>query len=84
MWGDPHVVTMDGKRYTYQGMGEYWLIMSDALRMQGRTQRAVDKDGKTLSATVWSAIAIRDAYSSNSESMTSAITIQVKSVNEGL
>ena len=26
MRGDPHITTIDGKSYTFNGLGEYWLI----------------------------------------------------------
>ena len=26
MRGDPHITTIDGKTYTFNGLGEYWLI----------------------------------------------------------
>ena len=26
MRGDPHINTIDGKTYTFNGLGEYWII----------------------------------------------------------
>nr|XP_032817930.1 mucin-4-like isoform X2 [Petromyzon marinus] len=45
MYGDPHITTMDGLGYTFNGLGEYDLLIADngngtKFRIQGRTQRA--------------------------------------------
>ncbi|CAM9848205.1 unnamed protein product [Lampetra planeri] len=45
MYGDPHITTMDGVGYTFNGLGEYDLLIADngngtKFRIQGRTQRA--------------------------------------------
>ena len=56
MWGDPHITTLDGKEYTFNGVGEYTLLhIEDSLfRLQGRTVRAANR---TARATVFSAFA---------------------------
>ncbi len=30
MWGEPHILTLDGLLYTFNGLGEYWMIKSSA------------------------------------------------------
>lgn len=45
--GDPHIITLDGKQYTFNGIGEYTVLDVDgAFILQGRTQQAVDESGK--------------------------------------
>ena len=62
LWGDPHFVTLDGKNYTFNGLGEY--IMTDArdgfFQLQARTKLAKG-DG---TATVFSAAAAKEGNSS--------------------
>ncbi|XP_077996694.1 uncharacterized protein LOC144450002, partial [Glandiceps talaboti] len=47
MIGDPHITTLDGITYTFNGLGEYTLVTAenDYFRLQGRTKRAIKKDG---------------------------------------
>ena len=58
MWafGDPHITTLDGFTYTFNGIGEYVLARSvdDDIEFQGRTT-LVENSG----ATAFSAFAIR-------------------------
>merc|ERR1719203_2644399 len=35
-WGDPHVLTFDGARPSFYGFGEFWIVRSDELEIQGR------------------------------------------------
>lgn len=62
LWGDPHFVTLDGKNYTFNGLGEY--VMADArngsFQLQARTKLAKG-DG---TATVFSAAAAKEDGSS--------------------
>lgn len=38
-WGDPHITTLDGKCYTFNGWGEYILASTSSdFTLQGRTQ----------------------------------------------
>lgn len=36
IWGDPHIVTFDKKRVDFYTPGEYWLVKSDTVWVQGR------------------------------------------------
>ena len=56
-WGDPHITTTDGRRYTFNGLGEYVLLRTNIsdFEFQGRTMSA-DNSG----ATIFSAFALRD------------------------
>jgi len=35
-WGDPHLVTFDGARPSFYGDGEYWIVNSGPVQIQGR------------------------------------------------
>lgn len=35
-WGDPHLQTFDGARPSFYGDGEFWVVSSDELKVQGR------------------------------------------------
>ena len=54
-WGDPHMRTLDGQTYTFNGIGEYIMLrsMSGELEVQARTVLATPN----TTATVFSAIA---------------------------
>ncbi|XP_031574157.1 mucin-like protein isoform X2 [Actinia tenebrosa] len=62
MWGDPHFVTLDGKNYTFNGLGEY--VMLDAkngfFQLQART-RLAKGDG---TATVFCAAVVKERNTS--------------------
>ncbi|CAD5122347.1 DgyrCDS10784 [Dimorphilus gyrociliatus] len=36
MWGDPHLETLDGRKFNYFGIGQYWGCRSDTLAYQFR------------------------------------------------
>jgi len=36
VWGDPHVITFDGLRADYYSPGEYWIVKSSDVHIQGR------------------------------------------------
>lgn len=64
VYGDPHIVTLDGFKYTFNGLGEFVLAEttgdSDLFELQGRMVQAFDPDGSPVRATVFSAIAVRE------------------------
>ena len=64
-YGDPHIRTLDGFQYTFNGLGEYTLIETTHgnFTLQGRTAKAVDKNGAEREATIFSAFAARDTGS---------------------
>ena len=56
-WGDPHITTIDGRRYTFNGLGEYVLLRANNsnFEFQGRTELAPNSN-----ATVFSTFALRE------------------------
>ena len=58
IYGDPHIVTTDGLKYTFNGKGEFILIetMDKGFTLQGRMIEAIDEFGSVAAATVFSAI----------------------------
>ena len=63
--GDPHIVTLDGLQYTFNGKGEFTLIGTpdDSFTLQGRMIPAVDTNGSDVLATVFSAIVAKQSDS---------------------
>ncbi len=59
-WGDPHITTLDGLQYTFNGLGEYWLLKTNRndvnFTLQGRTGPA-QAEGSDNRATVFLAFA---------------------------
>ena len=55
-WGDPHITTLDGCRYTFNGWGEYVLLRTNSsdFEFQGRTEPAANSDATIFSAFVLS------------------------------
>lgn len=64
-FGDPHIRTLDGLEYTFNGLGEYTLLETTDgnFTLQGRTVRALDANNTDTMATVFGAFAARDAMS---------------------
>ena len=58
VYGDPHIVTLDGFKYTFNGKGEFTLIETPNNRftLQARMIEATSGDGDAVQATVFSAI----------------------------
>ena len=54
-FGDPHFITIDGRRYTFNGLGEYVLLRANNFEFQGRTTLAANSN-----ATIFSAFALRE------------------------
>ena len=75
MYGDPHLVTLDGYKYTFNGKGEFTLVEHDNFVLQARMVEAENNNGLPVSATVFSAIAAKE-YNSD--------TIQFRRSRRGL
>ena len=58
MYGDPHIVTLDGYKYTFNGKGEFTLIETpgDRFTLQARMVEATGAGGDAVQATVFSAL----------------------------
>ena len=56
--GDPHITTLDGRTYTFNGRGEYVLLKENVsnFEFQGRTELAPNSN-----ATIFSAFAVKEA-----------------------
>ena len=63
MYGDPHLVTLDGHRYTFNGKGEFTLVEThdNSITVQGRMEQAVDSTGNTAPGTVFTSIVAHQA-----------------------
>ncbi|XP_052691021.1 uncharacterized protein LOC128168863 isoform X6 [Crassostrea angulata] len=63
-FGDPHIVTLDGKNYTFNGYGEYTMlkISKDSVQfdLQARTDLATTANGTSINATIFSAFVAQD------------------------
>ena len=67
-WGDPHIITLDGLGYTFNGLGCYWMVKttnrtSDTdpfFNMQAQTARVVTSNGTMENATVFTRFAAQD------------------------
>nr|KAG5705631.1 hypothetical protein BaRGS_034829 [Batillaria attramentaria] len=55
MFGDPHIETLDGRQYTFNGLGEYTLVTFANFTLQGRTALAKTDSGTPTNATVFTA-----------------------------
>ena len=63
--GDPHLVTLDGYQYTFNGRGEFTLIetSNSSFILQGRMVDIASQNGGAAQATVFSAIVAREVDS---------------------
>ncbi|XP_048727085.2 uncharacterized protein LOC125645542 [Ostrea edulis] len=63
-FGDPHITTLDGLDFTFNGYGEYTMIRintsTTAFELQARTELATTKNGTTINATIFSAFVAKD------------------------
>lgn len=60
-FGDPHISTLDGLQYTFNGLGDYVLVrtLDNLLHLHGRTLRPRTTEGELSNATVFSGFAIK-------------------------
>ena len=58
IYGDPHIVTLDGLKYTFNGKGEFILIETEdaTFTLQGRMEPATTANGVDAPGTVFTAI----------------------------
>ena len=68
VYGDPHIVTLDGHKYTFNGKGEFTLIETSTSRftLQGRMEQAVDASGEMAPGTVFTAIVAKEENTNTS------------------
>ena len=62
-FGDPHMITLDGVEYTFNGYGEYEIlkVAGPDFKLQGRMQPLInDDDGTKTRATVYKAFAMKE------------------------
>ena len=61
VYGDPHMVTLDGYKYTFNGKGEFTLVKHehDVFTLQARMTEIENSNGIQAGATVFSAIAAK-------------------------
>uniref|UniRef100_A0A8W8NAK6 Uncharacterized protein n=1 Tax=Magallana gigas TaxID=29159 RepID=A0A8W8NAK6_MAGGI len=68
-FGDPHIVTLDGLNYTFNGYGEYTMlnISKNTIQFdfQARTDLATTANDTTINATIFSAFVAQDQTGSN-------------------
>ncbi|CAH1258735.1 SUSD2 [Branchiostoma lanceolatum] len=69
VFGDPHVITLDGKSYTFNGKGEYTLLQADdvSLRIQVRTAQVSNAQGDLVQTTACTSVAMREGASDTVE-----------------
>lgn len=59
--GDPHIVTLDGVNYTFNGVGDFILLqdITGRVKVHVHASRAVDIDDQLGNATVFTAVAMQ-------------------------
>uniref|UniRef100_A0A3Q2W0I2 Sushi domain containing 2 n=1 Tax=Haplochromis burtoni TaxID=8153 RepID=A0A3Q2W0I2_HAPBU len=77
--GDPHFITFDGLRYTFNGKGEYYLVSSPekGLSVQARTEQVKLKNGTLAKATRLSSVAMKQDASDVIEVRVAGAHLQV-------
>ena len=65
MYGDPHIITLDGLKYTFNGKGEFVLIEMDdeSFTLQARMVPIDSSTSNVSIATVFTAILAQELYS---------------------
>ena len=74
-WGDPHIRTLDGGNYTFNGLGEYVMLdaQSGTFQLQARTGMA---SGNSTTGTVFVAGAAK-------EENTTTVEVRIKENGKG-
>lgn len=64
-FGDPHMVTLDEKPFTFNGYGEYFILKVKGVdfTLQGRMEPLLADDGSPSKATVYTAFAAKESGS---------------------
>ena len=64
MFGDPHINSLDGLAYTYNGLGEFTLVNTadGNFTLQGRTARTL-VNSTEMDSTIFTAAAAKDSNS---------------------
>lgn len=59
-FGDPHIRTIDGRTFVFNGIGEYWMIKDVDFQFQIRTIKGWNNDleKKDIDATIFGALAV--------------------------
>ena len=80
-FGDPHMITLDGVEYTFNGYGEYHIlqIAGPGFNLQGRMQPLIDEYGNVSRATVYTAFAMKETNSDVVQVNTSMTFVIVES-----
>ena len=80
MFGDPHIRTLDGYVYTFNGIGEYTMVtmFDGSFTLQARTSQITDVTGTPVLASKWSAFSARVR-----EGVTSQVQIEMNSDETG-
>jgi len=82
-FGDPHITTIDGVLYSFNGLGEYYMVYSPTLfTLQARTQKALKDDGTPSDATVFVAFAAKDYNASGSGTVSEKTLFDAHAANE--
>lgn len=63
-FGDPHITTLDGLEYTFNGYGEYIMLTVNKgpvqFDLQARTDLVSTENGTIVNATIFSAFVAKD------------------------
>ena len=61
-FGDPHMITLDGMRYTFNGYGEYYIlhVAGPDFQLQGRMQPWISEDGDNTRGTIYKAFVMKE------------------------
>ena len=61
-FGDPHMITLDGMRYTFNGYGEYHIlhVAGPDFKLQGRMQPLINERGRNTRATIYKAFVMKE------------------------